>query len=732
MLKWLVTRGPSSSAPHPPAPHKEGVTDDPLATLKLASSSNKKNHQQVYAVSRVNPLYEDDDGGVSEGEEEGEGEVEVEVGGDSGGGDDDAPPEPPETDRGSLRSSGYGSKETDSVSDRSEGQDEDDGSGSGSGGVNRSGSSGGSGGGVVGRVLAGPSGQPLATLLTHDPHYVMGIQIGMRRARSLEGLVPSTHIQPSQTHLLLPTRAATVPRPIWPRHSRPLPLPLPLLTPPPEPPPPPAPSVDLVSQDSRFVTAIAVSPNPPSSPAGVEWVGGGGGGGGGYWGGGGNGVSDDWGPDSLVTEETLAMMHHNGSQRHHQQQPPSPTPTPPSPTTHEPIYHEPIQLRVGIQPVVVPPRYTHTTPRTTSMLARGLTRPPLRPRRKSFDTGRPGGAVAAAAAALWERSGLKTNGRKLVVSLHHLDPTPPQTPTPPPRLNGLNNTNFISSSHSPPPPPPPPRLTELNNTTYTSSHSPHHLTGLNNTPFISSPHSPHHLTGLDNPAFIPDSECSRDVEAAKMAEFERRVCERLGGAPPHRTQWLELRDGGGGVGERTARRVTFTPDTHSPHPHHRRPPSPSPNVDDEGGGVVVGVVGEGSSTHHQQGIWTTSLSYHTRRQEGSGLGDGVGTGHGGQELWERYYGACGGAGDRTLPRHLAPHPNSGAPMCGQSNTCHDFTLDLRRADKLRRLTETRKRRRRWCSVVLVLVALTVFLGVVVAVSLYYTSGRRFFGPMGNV
>ncbi|KAK3849980.1 hypothetical protein Pcinc_043286, partial [Petrolisthes cinctipes] len=632
----------------------------------------------------VNPLYEDEDGGVSEGE--GEGEVEG-----GSGGVDEAPPDPPETDRGSLRSSGYGSKETDSVSDRSEGQDEEEGGGGSGGAVSRN-------VGVVGRVLAGPGGQALATLLTHDPHYVMDIQVGMRRARSLEGLVPSPHTQPSQTHLLLPTRAATVPRPIWPRHSRPLPLPLPLLTPPPEPPPPPAPSVDLVSQDSRFVTAIAVAPNPPS-PTGVEWgVGGGGGGGGGagYWGGGdvgGNGVSDDWGPDSLVTEETLAMMHHNGNQR------PSPTLTPTPPNEH--IYQEPIQLRVGVQPVVVVPRHTHTTPRTTSMAARGLTRPPLRPRRKSFDTGRPGGAVAAAAAALWERSGLKTNGRKLVVSLHHMDPTPPQTPTPPSRLTGHNNTTFTS----PPPPPPPPRLTGHNNTTFTS------------------PHSPPHLTGLDNPAFIPDSECSRDVEAAKMAEFERRVCERLGGAPPHRTQWLELREGGG-VGERTARRVTFTPDTHSPHPHHRRPPSPS--IDEGGGG------GEDSSNTHQQGIWTTSLSYHTRRQEGSGLGDGVGTGQGGQELWERYYGACGGAGDRTLPRHLAPHPNSGAPMCGQSNTCHDFTLDLRRADKLRRLTETRKRRRRWCSVVLVLVALTVFLGVVVAVSLYYTSGRRFFGPMGNI
>lgn len=61
--------------------------------------------------------------------------------------------------------------------------------------------------------------------------------------------------------------------------------------------------------------------------------------------------------------------------------------------------------------------------------------------------------------------------------------------------------------------------------------------------------------------------------------------------------------------------------------------------------------------------------------------------------------------------------------------CHDFTLDLRRSDKLRRRSVARQKRRRCYAIILVFFALSVFIGVIVAVSLYYTKGEKFFGSM---
>ncbi|KAK8379875.1 hypothetical protein O3P69_019704 [Scylla paramamosain] len=156
MLKWLVTR--------PPAPPQEVLTEDPLATLGPHTTQGKVT--QVYAVSRVNPLYEEEDG-VGGGGGVGVGGV---AGAVVGGGGDGA----------SLRSSGYGSKETDS-----DGED----------------------GGVAGGVV-----------VSCQPAFVSAISVGVRRARSLEALAP-----PRPT---LPLRqVCTVPRPCPPQASPDAPLP---------------------------------------------------------------------------------------------------------------------------------------------------------------------------------------------------------------------------------------------------------------------------------------------------------------------------------------------------------------------------------------------------------------------------------------------------------------------------------------------------------------------------
>ncbi|XP_063852387.1 WAS/WASL-interacting protein family member 1-like [Scylla paramamosain] len=120
----------------PPRAPQEVLTEDPLATLGPHTTQGKVT--QVYAVSRVNPLYEEEDG-VGGGGGVGVGGV---AGGGGGGGGDGA----------SLRSSGYGSKETDSDGEE---------------------------GGVAGGVV-----------VSCQPAFVSAISVGVRRARSLEALPP--------------------------------------------------------------------------------------------------------------------------------------------------------------------------------------------------------------------------------------------------------------------------------------------------------------------------------------------------------------------------------------------------------------------------------------------------------------------------------------------------------------------------------------------------------------
>ncbi|XP_050732247.1 nascent polypeptide-associated complex subunit alpha, muscle-specific form-like [Eriocheir sinensis] len=545
MLKWLVTR--------PPAPPREVLTEDPLATLRPPSPSAKVN--QVYAVSRVNPLFEEDEGlgdvGVEGGEDGG-------CAGGGGGGDG-----------ASLRSSGYGSKETDS-----DGEDA-----------------------AAGRGRAG--GAAGAVVVACQPDFVRAISVGVRRARSLEALGPPR--VPAPTH-----GAYTVPRP----------APL-------KPPIHPAP---LVARDPHYVTSVLTDrPPPPESGAkrplcrapGLPEGG-------------------EWGPDSLVTPATLRLMAPRqgeagearlGSEEHLYETPI----TPPAPRVAAP--------RV---PAPRPPAPRRPPPRGLSF---SLSRPPTTlplPRPRSHSADGAGGSVGsgvggvggvAAAVALWAASGLKTNGRKLLVQGGGDPPAPHEDedevfrPAPLAAPRGHDNLAFEGDAIPAPPP------------------------------------------------------------ALPLEEFQRRLAQRLRGAPPHRSAWLDLRGGRDLLGVRggLGRRVTFTADTRSPRtPRPPRAPSPRPSMR-----LTPAPPG------HFRPPWTTP-GLHLPGEASAGP-------------WG--YGSLDGA---------APHPNPGCV----SEQCHDFTLDLQRSEKLRVLTRRRRRRRRCCAVTVVLAAVLGLLAVVLAFSLYATRGGR--------
>ncbi|ROT82481.1 hypothetical protein C7M84_024336 [Penaeus vannamei] len=203
-------------------------------------------------------------------------------------------------------------------------------------------------------------------------------------------------------------------------------------------------------------------------------------------------------------------------------------------------------------------------------------------------------------------------------------------------------------------------------------------------------------------------------------------------------QWLDLDEIViDDIGDRQERRVKFTADTYNPNSMRRDVGGSHQNRSFPGAVVRQFPTDEGETTEgnnpksrdssevDRRGIWTTSESYRERFKEAP---KGTVGRERRQQLWESYYGT-GGHLDRTLPRHLAPHPNSKAPFCGKPGNCHDFTLDLYRSAKLRQRSEARRRRRRCYAVVLIVAALVAFLGAVVTISWYYTGGQKFFGSM---
>ncbi|KAK8731017.1 hypothetical protein OTU49_007755, partial [Cherax quadricarinatus] len=837
MLKWLVTRGP-----HPPQPPREVVTDDPLATLGV-----KNNDHHIYAVSRVNPLYHEDETGTTEGLEEDEEVQELEI-----RQKEEVLLESPPIDRSSVRSSGYGSKETDSASERSDAHDDDDLLGAEVRTTSASSSYAGDGSrrislgeeGVAGedngkgssevkesqsavqlRLSLDASGAPrkgksnlvsvrgkhIAAIVSKDPEFVQAIEMGLRRTRSLEIVRQHRPFQQSGS--------STVPRPIWPRDTgladdqyqvaskRTLQQVRESFTRP-ESQRVPSP-VDILKQDIRYVTAIDVMPKraksfTPGLPRPVP--------------GSANTTSHDvtqtkklvlhhddretsitryFGgehsnssyvlmslqPDSLVTEETLRMMRYGREED----------------LLEENHYESPINVAQTDHSIAMPDfsqaMYTRglyaTLNRAASLNTKDIVKPPYKVRSKSFDISIPSHKICAkkrglsAVKDLWEKSGLKTNGRKLIVNDDLLDNRLEEPEDPSRRLSvgssveqlrSVSSSEMTSERHL--------KRLESDNTTTTNRSSgtyeePYSLESIrySSHPSLETKSSGSYaeindivIGGIDNPSFLEDNgrprfpsppplihhngkplmPANKFLDPDKLAAFQKKISEKLQGAPLHRMQWLDLDDitVDDAVDIKHERRVKFTADTinpgslergagrgahqaprrSSPVPgralklHHKDSDELEPLQGRNLHQVATEPTKQATSDTDHKGIWAISESYRGRFQEApSGT---VGRGKR-QQLWETYYGTAGSI-DRTLPRHLAPHPNSQAPFCTNPGPCHDFTLDLRRSDKLRKRSEARRRRRRCYVIILLIVALCVFLGVVVAVSFYYTRGEKFF------
>ncbi|XP_037788156.1 uncharacterized protein LOC119583639 isoform X3 [Penaeus monodon] len=778
MLKWLVTRGPTTS------PAREVVTDDPLATLKVKT---KGNSHEIYAVSRVNPLYHDEDiTNTVHAEEE---EEEKEEDNNAGNIEDRSNqakvlPESPPTDRGSIRSSGYGSKETDSVSERSDGQEDDllgsethaEPSLSLQGESKHCFSSGAShvklrkekeqsevyrqvqplqSVSVLHKSFEDSSTQysnclkvmtlgkkSVAAIINQHPQFVHNIEVGLRRVKSLE----IVHRQ-QKTHF----DSSTVPRPIWPRVSglvedfqkeasksdalgqkqN---------------------ALDIIKQDLRYVTSINVLPRRLlSHTKSVNQFPGK------------DGIYDEspedipfrdrensdisryfrndnqspgyqlmsLHPDSLVSEDTLRMMRYS---------------------QHEDLFPDENDLESAIQftsresPLVMPDfsqaMYTRglyaTLNRAASLNTKDIVKPPYKNKSRSFDiTHRSFKSSAkkrglANVKDLWEKSGLKTNGRKLLVDVsdaisskgedHDESRKQAFSGSNMQQLRSLESILMVTESRS--------VKLDTNDTVLTmqSSHTYEDLTSFDskypshpNTESMESKSSGTYaeigdifIEGIDNPAFLGDGEHSgysiaqpvalvdnkqratnkKVLDPDRLAQFKKKINEKLQGAPLHRMQWLDLDEIViDDIGDRQERRVKFTADTFNPNSirrevggSHQDRPFPGAVVrqyptdkDDAMEGSTHQKVSRDSSEVGRRGIWTTSESYRERFQK--------------------------------------------------PGNCHDFTLDLYRAAKLRQRSEARRRRRRCYAAVLIVAALVAFLGAVVTISWYYTGGQKFFGSM---
>ncbi|XP_066971989.1 uncharacterized protein [Macrobrachium rosenbergii] len=860
MLKWLVTRGPTTSQP----PRKV-VTDDPLATLRVKT---KDNTHQIYAVSRVNPLYHDEEveiaAGLEEEEEEEEEEDNFRVAIEDTNKEEVVAPESPPTDRGSVRSSGYGSKETDSVSEGSSGHDEDYilgaeveaalnpppapspfgdshkksensvahiqvndvkiqssvtvkdrhvGSSQSVAQLRKSFENFANPEKNLPTILSA-GGKPVASIIAQHPQFVKAIEIGMRRAKSLETVQ-------QQQPALHNSGSSTVPRPIWPKVSNLVQNPgcqgnknvmlnklresmsvednLHLHARIPSP-------VDIVKQDIRYVTSIHVTPKRPLSRAKTfapgqpkiehrsannpfnenSWpttvsrgirqnknnkmesnVSR-------YFGG--THQNPDFNllslqPDSLVTEDTLRMMRYG--------------------VEEDPLEEEnELPIHVVEQEVPAPlPDFSQviytrglyaTLTRAASLSTKDIVKPPYKTRSRSLDISIPYHKSSAkkkglsAMKGLWERSGLKTNGRKLIVDVNDLlDSSLDENDvnhSSVENLRSFQSTVMNNAMKSP---------RQENSMNSTDTHSsliyeePMDYNRNTSQRFSGTMESRFSDTyaeindnvgaGIDNPAFLDDSgqrpyfspvvsspyhKKPRFLDPEKLAEFQKKISEKLQGAPHHRTQWLDLDEIViEGAVDKQERRVKFTSDTINPGSLERN----GGGGHHQGRGTIV--PGGAVRTVHEADIhtlsgrqlpeltlepshlldnikghknmWTSSESYRDRFQEAPAGTIGRGKR---QQLWESYYGSTSSF-DRTLPRRLAPHPNSQAPICGKLSDCPDFTLDLRRSHKLNIRSVARQKRRRCYVIILVFVAFVVFVGMVVVISWYSTRGEKFFGPL---
>jgi len=98
---------------------------------------------------------------------------------------------------------------------------------------------------------------------------------------------------------------------------------------------------------------------------------------------------------------------------------------------------------------------------------------------------------------------------------------------------------------------------------------------------------------------------------------------------------------------------------------------------------------------------------------------------GGNSIWERYYGSTATAGD------LAALEAGGGNMrrAAGSNFGSGFTLDQMASNLLRKNEKKRKKMKCFCKTFCVLLLLSTFVLVIVAVSILLTRGRKTFGSM---
>ncbi|XP_046447402.1 serine-rich adhesin for platelets-like [Daphnia pulex] len=79
--------------------------------------------------------------------------------------------------------------------------------------------------------------------------------------------------------------------------------------------------------------------------------------------------------------------------------------------------------------------------------------------------------------------------------------------------------------------------------------------------------------------------------------------------------------------------------------------------------------------------------------------------------------------------NLQFHPNYGAAACQERSICVDFTLDGVEEALLQRRSDSHKLRRRICCCFLLLLCLVVLVIVVIVISLYLSQGQRIFGSV---
>ena len=326
-------------------------------------------------------------------------------------------------------------------------------------------------------------------------------------------------------------------------------------------------------------------------------------------------------PDSLVNEHTLKLMDYSKQS---------------DTIRNEQENKEPITVYSGTDlPQIMYTRGLYATlNRASTLQPKDITKPPKR-RNSINDTLFYNRTCAKkrgvnAVKDLWEKSGLKTNGRKLLVDLNGVieDRESRQneesenlrmTLSLKSRLAGHSDEgNFMlagkSDIHLP-------NDRNLRSNDYLKNNSRKDSTSTNGSKSSSAFFEViNEDFGIDNPTFVYDDEKPsssgsnkvsthlNDSEKEKMKEFEQKMNRKLENAPMHRKQWMQRSNGGDDISDR---KVTFNRGTlEKRYPgvaiRHESYASMSGRREEEINHAPLPEEGE------KRGIWTTTESYHNR------------------------------------------------------------------------------------------------------------------------